>query len=222
LVRLISDGESSSWPTATAGDAKSSGSRNLEGSKAHQGVSLTDAVRFGNSTTPRRWPTPTANQYAGSDPEVWEPRREREKAKGRNGNGFGLTLAQAVQDRQRWPTPTARDHKDGSYNPNVPINGLLGRAVWPTPQTADSWGLGKTSALSRIKSGKQFMLTHAVKFEPPSPTTTGPGPRSGETEASGQLNPTWVEWLMGLPLEWTVLEPSEMPSSRKSRKRSVE
>ncbi len=47
------------WPTATAGDAKSSGSRNLEGSKAHAGVSLTDAVRFGNSNTPRTWATPT-------------------------------------------------------------------------------------------------------------------------------------------------------------------
>jgi hypothetical protein len=32
------------WPTATAGDAKASGSRNLEGSKAHAGVSLTDAI----------------------------------------------------------------------------------------------------------------------------------------------------------------------------------
>ena len=47
------------WPTATAGDAKSSGSRNLEGSKAHAGVSLTDAVRFGNSNAPRTWATPT-------------------------------------------------------------------------------------------------------------------------------------------------------------------
>jgi hypothetical protein len=51
------------WPTATAGDAKSSGSRNLADSKAHDGVSLTDAVKFGNSNTPRQgnWPTPQAN-----------------------------------------------------------------------------------------------------------------------------------------------------------------
>lgn len=40
-------------PTPTAQDAEASGSRNLEGSKAHAGVSLTDAVRFGNSKTPR-------------------------------------------------------------------------------------------------------------------------------------------------------------------------
>ena len=27
----------------------------------------------------------------------------------------------------------------------------------------------------------------------------------------GQLNPTWVEWLMGFPLGWTDLNASEMP-----------
>jgi hypothetical protein len=32
------------WPTATEGDSRSSGSRNLPGSQAHQGTSLTDAV----------------------------------------------------------------------------------------------------------------------------------------------------------------------------------
>jgi hypothetical protein len=27
----------------------------------------------------------------------------------------------------------------------------------------------------------------------------------------GQLNPTWVEWLMGYPLGWTDLNASETP-----------
>jgi hypothetical protein len=36
--------ELTNWPTATEGDSKSSGSRNLPGSKAHKGTSLTDAV----------------------------------------------------------------------------------------------------------------------------------------------------------------------------------
>ena len=33
------------WPTPTAGDSRGSGSRNTENSKAHAGISLTDAVR---------------------------------------------------------------------------------------------------------------------------------------------------------------------------------
>jgi hypothetical protein len=40
-----------------------------------------------------------------------------------------------------WPTPTTRDWKDGSYQPNVPENALLGRVVhqagWPTPVAKD-------------------------------------------------------------------------------------
>jgi hypothetical protein len=45
------------WPTPTEGDAKSSGSRNTPNSKAHAGVSLTDAVR-GDQGTGRMWPPP--------------------------------------------------------------------------------------------------------------------------------------------------------------------
>ena len=33
-------------------------------------------------------------------------------------------------ERSGWPTPTTRDHKDGSYCPNVESNALLGRVVW--------------------------------------------------------------------------------------------
>jgi len=45
------------FPTPTAGDARSSGSRNTEDSKAHAGISLTDAIRGdggkGRLQTPR-------------------------------------------------------------------------------------------------------------------------------------------------------------------------
>ncbi len=40
-----------------------------------------------------------------------------------------------------WPTPTTRDHKDGASDGTVPVNALLGRAVWltgwPTPGAKD-------------------------------------------------------------------------------------
>lgn len=48
--------ESGSWPAATAGDANASGSRNLPGSQAHQGTSLTDALV-------RSWATPAAQDH---------------------------------------------------------------------------------------------------------------------------------------------------------------
>lgn len=35
--------------------------------------------------------------------------------------------------------------------------------------------------------------------------------RSLRTDVAGQLNPTWVEWLMGFPIGWTELNVSETP-----------
>ena len=35
--------------------------------------------------------------------------------------------------------------------------------------------------------------------------------RSMAAGNGGQLNPTWVEWLMGFPTGWTDLEASETP-----------
>jgi hypothetical protein len=46
-------------------------------------------------------------------------------------------LRTSATERISWPTPTTRDHKDGSECANVPLNALLGRvawlASWPTP-----------------------------------------------------------------------------------------
>jgi hypothetical protein len=40
------------------------------------------------------------------------------------------------------------------------------------------------------------------------------------TEEPGRLNPAWVEWLMGFPIGWTDLGPSETPSSPQSQSTS--
>lgn len=105
-----------------------------------------------SATACSSWPTPTTRDR-GTD----APNREG-----------GPSLAVAVRN---WPTPTSRDWKDGSSIGAAPVNGLLGRAVNPTP-------------------------------------------------ATGSLNPTWVEWLMGFPTGWSDLGPSVTPSSRKSRSSS--
>jgi hypothetical protein len=104
LVRLTDATASGLWPTPTAGDANGSGSRNTPNSKAHPGVSLTDAVR-GDGGKGRIYPTPT------------------------------------TQDASNNGGPSQYGRK------TLPLNAVIG----------------------------------------------------------GQLNPTWVEWLMGFPLGWTDL-----------------
>ena len=44
----------------------------------------------------------------------------------------------------------------------------------------------------------------------------------GREKTTGQLNPTWVEWLMGYPTGWTDLNVSEIVSSHKSPTTSEE
>ena len=42
-----------------------------------------------------------------------------------------------------------------------------------------------------------------------------------KSQINGQLNPEWVEWLMGFPAGWTDLGDSATRSSRKSRSGSA-
>ena len=104
--------------------------------------------------------------------------------------------------------------------------------LWRTPAASDSEGRGTYATYDaykeRLNKGKQISLANQVKFPELWPTpTTGAGMCGGtgnfqqlknleargqitEEERKsmsqgngGQLNPDWVEWLMGLPVGWT-------------------
>lgn len=112
--------------------------------------------------------------------------------------------------------------------------------MWRTPTATDAEGRGTYASYDaykrRLEKGKQNSLANQVKFQELWPTpTTGAGLCGGTgnfqqlkklqqagqiTEEErrnmsqgngGQLNPTWVEWLMGFPLGWTDLNASETP-----------
>jgi hypothetical protein len=82
-------------------------------------------------------------------------------------------------------------------------------AMWPTPAAHEA-RLGYQNR-NNGKKGDQKSLTTVVIDS-----------MGGRDKVSGQLNPQWVEWLMGFPLGHTDLKPSEMPSSRKYRNSSGE
>jgi hypothetical protein len=147
------------------------------------------------------------------------------------GTGFGSSPSHSI------PTPTAQDHIErretfGQLNPETNKAVTLARFVgfWPTPTEHGNYNKKGLSA----KSGNG--LATAVKMTMwPTPTVVtntggaalckwgGSGARKKlktmvtPAELNGSLNPTWVEWLMGFPLGWTDLGPSETPSSRKSQ-----
>jgi len=107
-------------PTPTESDGDSAGSRNLEGSKAHAGVSLTDAVRQGDSTTPRLLPTPQAADGTGGRQEA---RAFTERAGKRpSGQKATLTLGTAIGLSGEL---TDRPFTDGNESSDAPPPGQL-------------------------------------------------------------------------------------------------
>ena len=103
---------------------------------------------------------------------------------------FGANLADQVK---MWPTPTATERS--GINPKTGKGAGLSKTVqmWPTPTTRDHKGgyLG-----GRMRNGKVSMdtLDVAVQYT------------DNQQKNGGQLNPQWVEWLMGYPEGWTDLK----------------
>lgn len=105
-----------------------------------------------------------------------------------------------------WPTPNAckasndvnlQKSGDGRQRPNK-LGWAVAQRTWPTPVV--SMCKGSSPASLTRKSGKDRSndrLDHAVM-----------------ASDGGQLNPMWVEWLMGWPTGWTDLKPLEMAKFR--------
>ena len=140
----------------------------------------------------------------------------KEATQARPGRSKPANLRDQVSNMQNWPTPTATDYmgakqngiesRNGRYvrtslTTGVKFGAKLTDAVnlevkkkFPTPKLSDYKDRGNMSNPSiqrRAAKGKQMDLSMVAH------------------PSSGQLNPTWVEWLMGWPLGWTELKPLE-------------
>ena len=136
---------------------------------------------------------------------------------------------------ERLPTPTSSDYRDQPTSKSWKAKGAINfklsnpeiRAKWPTPVHSEArQGL---QIRRDGKKGTQQSLTTAVMTWP-TPRTAGMCGGSGSWDLlnknttveearlmgagnGGQLNPPWVEWLMGWPIGWTDLKPLGMDKS---------
>lgn len=199
-------------PTPTACNAPNKGS-NTRGPKSLMDVASTGWMPG------MMWPTPRAGKTGAETPESWLARYAAGKV---STPPLGLAV--------KFATPQARDFRTGESNrwdnPRRSRNLNDQIAKFPTPMSRD-W---KDSGSSQGNRKSPNLGTIASMY--PAPRTKGmcggtgsyqkmkdleakgiitPDERRQMTAGSGgQLNPTWVEWLMGWPLEWTALKPLAM------------
>jgi len=134
-----------------------------------------------------------------------------------------VKLAHLTKEKEStsWPTATVFDVTGGSYptelvngqwrskhskDPNSPWYGAKLRdavetaekMTWPTPSAHEA-RLGYQDRSDPSKKGTQESLTTVIVNR-----------AGGRSVCTGQLNPDWVEGLMGLPLGWTALGKWEL------------
>jgi DNA (cytosine-5)-methyltransferase 1 len=83
-------------------------------------------------------------------------------------------------------------------------------AMWPTPTSRDWKDVTDPRTWNCTEDRDRFDQLGRAVF------------KDGTATGGGALNPTWVEWLMGFPLGWTVCDASGTRSSRRSSKLSGE
>ena len=155
----------------------------------------------------RFWPTPSSRDW-----KDWPGMAtERPDGKSRIDQLARVVFAEERERRAMWPTPTAYPHgpdlaKEGR---RIESGNRVGADDLATAVHRLAKGVPavdtKKSTLSREQQSDLLVTLEgeesSVTTEPESPSSDP----SSETSAKaiGQLNPTWVEWLMGFPTGWT-------------------
>ena len=146
-------------------------------------------------------PTPSAMIIGDVDMDKLDARREKEKARGNNGNGFGKSLPELAK-KGLLPTPTMFDYNSArtpekyeedkkkyaekGVNLQLGLKQMARNGLLPTPKAQEARG-------NASRDRGKFNLTDeiAARYQP--------------TSKSSQLNPRFVEEMMGFPVNWTLL-----------------
>jgi hypothetical protein len=175
------------------------------------------------------WRTPSAQQPGVKAERLTsrEPGGQARHYDKETGRLAQIGLSQQVQLRAMYPPPSAsgmpcegtvrlarKAWLDGDCTLEE-ANAIAGRdvrdkqgkvpAMWPTPTACQGHN---NSAMNGGTAGRAMLAAAASSNE------------EAKAMAGGALNPTWVEWLMGFPLGWTVCDASGTRSSRRSSKSS--
>jgi len=184
---------------------------------------------YHKSPVKNNWATPTTMDKL---PPKSEKALMREMTEVRPGRSQPGNLRDQVSNSHNWPTVQARDYKGSSGRSMKGQEFDLPTAVklWPTPLASSCHGANHNSP-SRNKDGAYSINLEGAVKSYPTPTACA---AKGSSDASltradgrdrtndrldhnvfaqsggGQLNPDWVEWLMGWLIGWTDLTATRL------------
>jgi hypothetical protein len=146
--------------------------------------------------------------------------------------GSGLLPTPRAQNSKAWIRPA-----DQPQNLENAVARYPERGMWPTPNASPvtfggvcKSGDGGAQPKRYLDPARSNDLDDAVAlaetFKTPTSAPFSHGGSGGELHkqvapSGGPLNPQWVAWLMGFPIDWTSLPPSGTRSSRRSRSGSA-
>lgn len=189
LSVMVAAVERGLWPTPSASDGDRSSLTYKRGNPTLRGAALSSEstgleVRTGQL---RRWPTPIASDWRGPN-----------YSGKRTASNESLPSAVALP---RFPTPTVTDARGHGYTydkgdhskPRLTLPGIARQ--YPTPRSSEWKGCGPLGSSSHESMlHKHYLCATAQHAE----------------QRTGQLNPTWVTWLMGFPLTWLHYSMTEV------------
>jgi hypothetical protein len=211
-VHGIKGNESGLWLTPTATDMSVRSEEAMEKRKEYRSKigrktvppgSLSEQVMYGKPTK-NMYPTPVVSDHLHNQSESIENWTKRAEEKKKQGINLHFALRHHVQ---MYPTPRAADVEGGAVK-NVQLeNGHFFREnkkgvrwgvklrdaveMYPTPTTRDH----KDSTLSPAYKNRN--------------SDSLPIKMMKEGKPGGRLNPNFVELLMGYPMNWTKIDPTE-------------
>lgn len=145
------------WPTATAGDAKASGSRTTANSGAHPGISLTDAAVHGlsisDTATRQVWATPAAHEV-----RLGYQRRPEGMASLQNQQ----SLTTEVLDDAGLPPPEkgSTSGRPPELSPRLNANWVFQLMGYP-----ETWARLSTTPDSRLREIQSFLTSSSASDE---------------------------------------------------------
>lgn len=159
------------------------------------------SARLTRESESSSWATPNTMDYL---PPKAEETLRRQAQTVRKGRSRPSNLREQVNPRameiykeELYPTPSATPYGNNQGGAagrtgkvRHSLESMARQNLWPTPRASEYKDCGAVGSKSHTHMDKRSYLCAKAK-DPAQPT--------------GCLNPTWVEWLMGVPTGWTEL-----------------